>query len=80
MSEGVWGRARARRYMTCVEEGGSKGQGQQEQDEVEEGGLRKSAPGKPMQGTEAPEHNKKEKLSCSNWKFKADKDFFTDKK
>ena len=54
MSEGVWGRA-------CVEEGGSKGQGQQEKDWVEEGGLRKSSSGRPMQGTEAPKHNKKAK-------------------
>ena len=50
-SEGVRGRARAMRYMTCVEEGGSEGQGQQEQDGVEEGGLRKSSSGRPMQGT-----------------------------
>ena len=55
--EGV--RGRARRYMTCVKEGGSKGQGQLEQDGVEEGGLKKSSSGKPMQETEAPEHNKK---------------------
>ena len=61
MSEGVWGRARARRYMTCVEEGVSKGQGQQEKDWVEEGGLRKSSSGRPMQGTEAPKDNRNEK-------------------
>ena len=47
--------------MTCVKEGGSKGQGQQEQDGVEEGGLRKSSSGRPMQGTEAPEDNRNEK-------------------
>ena len=47
--------------MTCVEEGGSEGQGQQEQDGVEEGGLSKKSSGRPMQGTEAPEHNKNEK-------------------
>ena len=34
--EGV--RGRARRYRTGVEEGGSEGQGQQEQDGVEKGG------------------------------------------
>ena len=66
--------------MTCVKDGGSKGQGQLEQDGVEEGGFKKSSSGKPMQETEAPEHNKKEKLSCLNWKFKAYKGSFTQKK
>ena len=65
--------------MTCVKEGGSKGQGQLEQDGVEEGGLKKSSSGKPMQETEAPEHNKKEKLSCLNWKFMADRGSFKQK-
>ena len=52
--------------MTCVKEGGSKGQGQLEQDGVEEGGLKKSSSGKPMQETEAPEHNKKREIILFN--------------